>query len=136
MLFVDTTSNWLKNLCLMKILLFGSFIVLVKLYVYMIIIIIAWLWYLKILCLILTSLKLDLSVLILLCQKPHATKKSPTRKQSTTPITFKSNDNHQSKGRVTTELLHIRIFNRYARKDTKERIRLNPIKARSLLFQR
>ena len=45
------------------------------------------------------------------------------------PITFKSNDNHQSKGRVMTELLYIRIFNKYARKDTKERTRLNPIKS-------
>ena len=68
-------------------------------------------------------------LLIPLCQKPHAAKKAPTRKQSTTPITFKSNDNHQSKSRVTTELLHIRIFNRYARKDTKERTRLNLIKS-------
>ena len=68
-------------------------------------------------------------MLILLCWKLHATKNGPALKQSTTPITFKSNDNHQSKGRVMTELLYIRIFNRYARKDTKERTRLNPIKS-------
>ena len=69
------------------------------------------------------------SVLILQCWKLHATRNGPAFKQSTTPITCKSNDNHQSRSRVTTGLQYTRISNRYARKDIEDRTRREAIKS-------